>query len=219
MDNFAAVVDIDGTLVDSSYQHVLAWSRAFRRHGITVHLATIHAHMGMGGDRLVTEVAGQDVEDRLGDPLRESWKTEYDELLDEVSPLEDAAELLATLADRGLRVVLATSGKPSHTRRALELLGLSEGTYALATSEDTDVTKPSPDIIEVALSKAGVTKGFAIGDTAWDVKAARAAGLPTVALLTGGIAEHTLREAGAAAVEPSPHELLKHLDDVLHAIR
>ena len=214
----AAVIDLDGTLVDSSYHHVLAWSRAFRFCGVQVGLRTLHDHMGMGGDRLVEAVAGREVEWRLGDAIRERWRATYDVLLDEVEPLPGATKLLDDLTSRDWRVVIATSGKPTHTRRSLDLLGLSVDDFALATSDDADLSKPAPDIIQAALATVGASAGFALGDTVWDVKAARAAGLPAVGVQSGGISAHSLRNAQAVAVYPSVREVLEDLDEVLELV-
>lgn len=215
----AAVVDLDGTLVDSSYHHVLAWARAFRFCGVRVALRTLHEHMGMGGDRLVAAVAGEDVEVERGDAIRQRWSSSYDALLQEVAPIPGATELLSALAGRGWEVVIATSGKPSHTRRTLGLLGLTIDDYATTTSEDVDVTKPAADLVQVALGKVGADQGFALGDTIWDVKAARAAGIPAVAVESGGIGAHTLRDAKASAVYRSAQEVLDNLDEVLDLVQ
>src|SRR5882724_8670731 len=116
-----AVVDVDGTLVDSNYQHALAWFRAFRHYDITLPVWRLHRAIGMGGDQLVAAVAGDEVEERLGDQLRARWSTEFDPMLDEVQPLIGARELLVELRGYGLTVVLASSGKPEHVDHYLDL--------------------------------------------------------------------------------------------------
>ncbi|MFL6107854.1 MAG: HAD family hydrolase [Marmoricola sp.] len=213
----ALVVDIDGTLVDSNYQHVVAWSRAFADAGAPVPGHRLHAVMGMGGDKLVAEVLGGAAEQTLGDRIRRRWKEEFDGLLAEVRPLPAAAELLAAARARGVAVVLATSGKPDHTRHALGLLGLDEDSYPLATSEEVDATKPDGDLVSVALRKVGCDRGLMLGDTVWDVLAAREVGIATVGLLTGGISRETLLAGGAVEVRTDARDLLAHLDDVLGA--
>ena len=210
-----AVVDIDGTLVDSSYHQVLAWSRAFAVLHVPVDSWRLHQHMGMGGDRLVSAVAGEAVEARSGDELREHWRRNYDELISEVRPLDGAGELMDGLAEKGLKVVIASSGKPEHTDRAMQLVGIDRR-FPSTDSEDADATKPAPDLVSAAVEKVEGTKAVMIGDTVWDVKAAAECGFPTIALLTGGIARSTLREAGAIVFE-SPRHLLNHLDDALEA--
>ncbi len=106
-----AVLDVDGTLVDTNYQHALAWYRAFRSLGETFPVWRIHRLIGMGGDRLPTALGGDDVEARIGDESRERWVEEFDRLIDEIAPLPGAKEFVAALSERGHRVVLASSGK------------------------------------------------------------------------------------------------------------
>jgi HAD superfamily hydrolase (TIGR01549 family) len=211
----SAIVDVDGTLVDSNYQQVLAWSRAFAELRVPVELWQLHQHMGMGGDRLVSAVAGEAIEECLGDDLREQWRRHYDDLISEVRPVDGADELLDGLAARALSVVIASSGKPEHTDRAMKLVGI-DGRFPTTDAEDADATKPAPDLVSVAVNKVEGTRAVMIGDTVWDVKAAARCGYPTIALLTGGIARSTLREAGAVVFE-SPRDLLNHLDDALEA--
>ncbi|WP_209720172.1 HAD family hydrolase [Marmoricola sp. OAE513] len=211
----AVVVDIDGTLVDSNYLHVVAWKRAFQAHDVPVVCSRLHEVMGMGGDRLVEEIAGDEVERDLGDRLRDTWTQRYDELIDELRPLPRAAELLGAIEERGARVVLASSGKPQHTRHSLELLGLTEDSYPMVTSEEVDTTKPDPEIVSAALAEVGARTGLMIGDTVWDVKAAAGVGVPSVAVRTGGIAAAVLRDAGARAVYDDVAGVLDHLAEVL----
>jgi HAD superfamily hydrolase (TIGR01549 family) len=211
------VMDIDGTLVDSNYQHILAWHRAFTKAGVGVDLWTIHRAMGMGGDKLVPTVAGDEVEHRQGDDIRETWRTAYDDLLGEVRAFDGATELLEEVERRGLKLVIATSGHPDHTHRSLDILGLSEDSYVFTTSEDAEQTKPAPDLIRVALDKVSGEHGVVVGDTVWDVQAARGQGLPAISLLSGGFSECALRDAGAVYVSQSPSTLIKELDQALAA--
>jgi len=118
----AAILDVDGTLVDSNYQHAIAWFRAFREHGVTPPIWRIHRHIGMGGDQLVGAVAGDEVEAEHGDAIRDGEGRCYAELIGEVCPFEGAAELIATLAGRGIEVVLASSAKEDEVERYIELL-------------------------------------------------------------------------------------------------
>src|SRR5512133_563159 len=126
--------DIDGTLLDSNYHHALAWSRAFQRHGLSVAVWDIHRHIGMGGDRLVAAVAGDEAEKQHGDDLRDAWEQEFDRIAEETRPLAGARELLAELGRRGLAVVLASSGIPRHTQRAAGLLHADEHADAATSS-------------------------------------------------------------------------------------
>ena len=210
-----AVVDLDGTLVDSNYQQVLAWSRAFAELNVPVELWRLHQHMGMGGDRLVAAVAGKALEVRSGDELRDRWRRNYDELIGEVQPLDGAAELMDGLAGRGLKVVIASSGRPEHTQRAMRLVGI-DGRFPSTDSQDADATKPAPDVVKAAVEKVEGTAAVMIGDTVWDIEAAERSGFPTIAVLTGGIARSSLQEAGAT-VFTSPRDLLEHLDQALEA--
>ncbi len=120
------LLDVDGTLVDTTYHHALAWARAFRSLDVDVALWEVHRAIGMGGDKLVAAVAGDEVEQRHGDELRQRWQEEYEPLRAEVRPLPGATELVRLLKDRGFRVALASSGKPEHTDQAVELLGIGD---------------------------------------------------------------------------------------------
>ena len=206
------LLDVDGTLIDSSYLHALGWHRAFARHDLVIPMWRLHRAIGMGGDRLVAAVAGEHVESRLGDLLREGWKQEYDALLPEVGAFEGARALLTELHQRGWRVGLATSGKPDHTRAAIDLLG-GEGPVAGWTSaDDADDSKPAPDILKAALAQVGGQAAVCVGDSTYDVEAARAAGWSCICVRTGGFGIAELREAGAAQVFDDVADLLDQLD-------
>src|SRR3954451_2880139 len=185
----AAILDIDGTLVDSNYHHALAWYRAFRKHGVTPPLWRIHRHIGMGGDQLVAAVAGDEVERRSGDAIREAEGEIYMKLIDEVQPLDGARELIEDLGGRVDRVVLASSAKEHEVDRYLDLLDARELADAWTTSADVEATKPEPDLVRAALDRAGADDGLMVGDTTWDCEAASRAGIATVTVLTGGFSE------------------------------
>ncbi|HEX7718120.1 MAG TPA: HAD family hydrolase [Marmoricola sp.] len=210
-----ALVDIDGTLLDSNYHHTLAWSRGFAEVGHDVPLWRIHRHMGMGGDRLVAAVAGEEVEEHHGDAVRARWEKEFDAMLAETRLFHAARDLLDALAARHVEVVLASSGKPKHAQHALELLDADRRATAWTTSEDADRTKPHPELFETALEKVGAEPGDAlvIGDATWDVEAASRLGIPAVALLCGGFGREDL--AGVWATYDDPSDLIDHLDEVL----
>jgi HAD superfamily hydrolase (TIGR01509 family) len=211
----AALVDVDGTLIDSNYHHVIAWYRAFRSHDLTIPLWTLHRHLGMGGDQFVPAIAGDAIEQTIGDGLRERWKQEYDALLEEVKPATDARTFLEQLKRDGWTTVLATSGAPDHTNHYLDLLGARELLDGWTTASDVEATKPSPDVIQAALHQAdGSAAAVVIGDSPWDVEAAKRAGLPAVCVLTGGFAESALREAGAVAVYDDLGTLSADLDEL-----
>ncbi len=211
----AALLDVDGTLVDSNYQHALAWYRAFRQSGIVLPLWRIHRHVGMGGDQLVPALAGKDADETRGDEIRERRGQAYAELIDEIEPLEDARELIVDLKDRGLTVVLASSSPQDELDRYLDLLDARELADGWTTDDDVQATKPEPDLVKAALEKAGTDDGLMVGDTPWDIEAASKAGLKTVCLVTGGFSEQELRQAGAAAVFESVGDLRRQLDEIL----
>ena len=209
-----AILDIDGTLVDTNYHHALAWYRAFRQHGIVLPLWRIHRHIGMGGDQLVRALAGEDVEEELGDEIRATEKPLYLSLIEEVEPFDGARELIVELNERGHRVVLASSAKENEVDHYLDVLDARELTQSWTTSADVEATKPAPDLVRAALAKAGGdggTPGVMVGDSTWDCEAAARAGVETLALLTGGYSEEELREAGAVAVFESIAELRARL--------
>jgi HAD superfamily hydrolase (TIGR01549 family) len=209
----AAILDVDGTLVDTNYHHALAWFRAFREHGIVLPLWRLHRHVGMGGDKYVAAVAGEDVEERLGDELRERWEALFDEVIDETEPLAGARELIADLKRLGHTVVLASSAVEKHVDAFVDKLAARELADGWTTKDDVEASKPDPDLVRAALDKAGTDDAVMIGDTPWDIEAARKCGLETITVVTGGYSEQELREAGAAAVFESLEELRRRLDE------
>jgi len=211
-----AVLDVDGTLVDSNYQHALAWYRALRSLGETFPVWRIHRLIGMGGDHLVSALGGDDVEERIGAQARERWVEEFDRLIGEVAPLPGARDLLRAVKDRGHRLVLASSGKPQHVDAFVDLLDAREIADAITSSEDAEETKPAPDLLQVALQKLGAPEDAAsvlVGDSVWDVEAAKNAGMPAIAVRSGGFGDDELRDAGAVALFDTPGELAAALDD------
>jgi HAD superfamily hydrolase (TIGR01549 family) len=203
----AIILDIDGTLVDTNYQHALAWYRAFRRHGVVLPIWRIHRAIGMGGDQLVEELAGAQVEERQGDEIRADEGPLYMEMIEEVEPFEGARELIGELRSRERTIVLASSAKEDEVERYLDLLEARDPVDAWTTSADVEATKPEPDLVEAALEKAGTRDAVMVGDTVWDVKAAGRAGIETIAVLSGGYGAAELREAGAREVFESIAEL------------
>ncbi len=209
------VLDIDGTLLDSVYHHTVAWVRACAAHGRPVPAHRIHRHIGMGGDRLVPAVLGEEAERDLGDAIRASWEKEYDAMLEEPALLPGARELLDDLRRRDLQVVVASSSIPRHARRAMDLLGADDRAHATATAEDAGASKPDPELINTVIDRVDGTRSLLVGDSVWDVEAACRAGIPTVALLSGGYGEEELRTAGAAWVFDDPQHLRRGLDQVI----
>jgi HAD superfamily hydrolase (TIGR01509 family) len=207
-----AILDVDGTLVDTNYHHAIAWFRAFRRHSLTLPVWRIHRHIGMGGDQLVAALAGDEAEKRLGDSIRDAESELYRELIGEVQAMEGSRELIEDLKKAGNVVVLASSAKEWEVEQYLELLGAAEIVDDWTTSADVERTKPHPDLVHAALDKAGADgDALLIGDTVWDVEAAARAGVETFAVLTGGFSEAELREAGAKNVFTSVEELRQSL--------
>ena len=201
------VLDIDGTLVDTNYQHAIAWHRAFRAHDYPVQLWRIHRHIGMGGDQILTALIGEEGERADGEAIRAAEGEAYSELIGEVEAMHGASELLRELRDDGAVTILASSAKAGEVDRYLDLLDARELVDGWTTSADVERTKPYPDLVHAALEKAGGGPAVMVGDSTWDVKAAEAAGIPTLAVLTGGFSEEELRQAGAAKVFESIGEL------------
>jgi HAD superfamily hydrolase (TIGR01509 family) len=209
----AAILDIDGTLVDTNYHHAVAWYRAFHQHEIVLPIWRIHTHMGMGGDQLVGSLCGERTEQEKGDDIRAAEKVLYAELIGEVEPLKGARELIEDLKGRGHAVVLASSAKEDEVDHYLDLLDARDLADDWTTSADVESTKPQPDLVNAAMEKAGTREAVMVGDTPWDVQAAERAGIETVAVLTGGFSAAELRDAGAVAVFESIEELSEVLDE------
>ena len=203
----AVLFDIDGTLVDSNYLHVFAWSDAFRAVDRAVPAWRIHRCIGMDSAALLAELLGDDA-DALGERAKEEHGRQYAELSDRLEVLPGARELLADLAAAGIRVVLATSAPPEELERLRAVLHVEDDVAAITAANDVETAKPAPDVVGVALEKAGVLadRAFFVGDAAWDVQAAARAGVPCVGVRSGGIAPAELIDAGAVAV----------YDDVAH---
>jgi HAD superfamily hydrolase (TIGR01509 family) len=196
-----AILDVDGTLVDTNYHHALAWHRALRAHGHQIQMWKVHRHIGMGGDQILDSLIGEKAAAAQGDEIREAEAEAYGELIEEVEPLEGARDLIAKLKDEGSTVILASSAKEDEVEHYLDLLEARDLVDDWTTSADVESTKPDPDLVHAALDKAGNdAPSVMVGDSIWDVKAAKAAGLPTLAVLTGGFSEAELREAGAEQV-------------------
>jgi HAD superfamily hydrolase (TIGR01509 family) len=208
----AAILDIDGTLVDTNYHHAIAWFRAFRQNGVILPIWRIHRHIGMGGDQLVASLTSEEFDEAQGDDVRAAESVLYMALIDEVQPMRGSRELLEELKARGRAVVLASSAKAHEVDHYLDLLDARELADDWTTSADVKATKPHPDLVQAALDKAGTKDGVMVGDTPWDVKAADGAGVPTIAVLTGGFSEAELLEAGAKCVYESIAELRESID-------
>ena len=209
----AAILDIDGTLVDTNFHHAIAWYRAFSQHDIVLPIWRIHRHIGMGGDQMIAALCDDSTEEEKGDDIRDAEKVLYSELIGEVQPLKGARELIEDLKDRGHPVVLASSAKEDEVDHYLDLLDARELTDDWTTSADVESTKPEPDLVNAAMEKAGTGEAVMVGDTTWDVQAAGRAGIPAVTVRTGGFSAAELRDAGAVAVFDSIQELREALDE------
>jgi len=208
-----ALLDIDGTLVDSNYQHALAWYRAFRLHGITIPVWRCHRAIGMGGDQLVAYLAGEGFAREHGDTVRTEEHALYAQMIDEVQAFEDARALIEDLKRGGSKIVAVSSAKPEDTQHYLDLLDARDLVDGWTDSGSVDATKPAPDLVEAALELVGGGPAVMIGDSTWDCEAAKAAKVKTLAVRTGGFGADELRDAGAVAVYESLGELRAHLDD------
>ena len=209
-----AILDIDGTLVDTNYHHAVAWYRAFRAHGFVLPLWRIHRHIGMGGDQLVAALAGEGFDREQGDAVRAAEKVLYVQLIDEVQPLTGARALIEDLKAAGHTVVLASSAKPEELEHYLTLLDARSLVDGWTDSGDVEQTKPEPDLVLAALETAGAKPADAvmIGDSTWDCEAAKRAKVRSIGVLTGGFSEQELLDAGAAGVFTSVDELRRNLD-------
>jgi HAD superfamily hydrolase (TIGR01509 family) len=204
------LVDVDGTLVDSNYHHTIAWSRALRDHGCNARLAAIHRLVGMGSSQLLETLIG-----RSDEKIAESWRTHFDEFLPEVLVLERAAELLRSMHDRGLTLVLATSSPEDLLDVLRAKIDADDAVDFVVTADDIRTAKPEPDVFAVSLEKADLEREHTVvlGDSVWDAQASARAGLACVALETGGFSGPELEAEGVIAVYRDPGDLLDHLDD------
>ncbi|MGK2933465.1 MAG: HAD family hydrolase [Solirubrobacterales bacterium] len=196
----SVILDIDGTLVDSNYQHAIAWQRAFKKCGFDVAAWRIHRCVGMGGDQIVRTLLGDEAEEEHGESIREAESETYAELMPEVQAFEGAHDLMVRLKDEGLTVILASSAKEDEVEHYVSLLEAADLMDGHTSAGDVDATKPDPDLIESAIDKAGEGEAVMVGDSVWDIEAARRAGLDTIGVLCGGFGEAELSGAGAVAV-------------------
>lgn len=206
----AVLFDIDGTLVDTNYLHAIAWRRGFADTGFDVPTAWIHQRIGMSGSRLMEELVGEERED-----TKAAWQRHFDDLKPEIRAFQGAADLLREVHRRGMRVVLASSSEEEDLEALLNALGADDAIDCVTSAGDVEEAKPSPEVFEVAMEKASCDpdRTIVVGDTVWDVAAAKRAGLPCVCVLTGGIARSELEVAGALAVYRDVGELLAGLED------
>jgi HAD superfamily hydrolase (TIGR01509 family) len=212
----AVLFDVDGTLIDSSYFHAMAWWQAFRREGLDIEMSAIHRRVGMGGDKLIQSLV-PDCTDEMQEDLKSAHGAVFSTFWPTLRPFDSARDLLAACSDAGLAVGLASSAQERDLDVSRHLLDAGSSIDAWTSSNDAEESKPAPDILMACLEKLGVDPEDAVfvGDAVWDVKAGAAIGVPVVALTCGGISEAELRDAGASEVYDNPQQLLEHLETSL----
>jgi HAD superfamily hydrolase (TIGR01509 family) len=202
--------DIDGTLLDTNYLHVVAWWQAFRDTGHRhVDMASIHHSIGLSSHELVERLVGSP-----DDTTVEAHSSRFEELRDGAEALAGAADLVRACADSGRTPVLATSAKESDLEWMLPLIGAEDAISGVTSAADVELSKPAPDIFELAMRENGLDaeRTVVVGDTVWDALAAKNAGLPCIGLTSGGISGAELRDAGAVEVYQDPRDLLANLE-------
>ena len=203
------LLDVDGTLIDSTYHHAFAWTHAFHGRDVFPPIWKIHRTIGMGGDKLVAQVAGEDVEERLGDQLRTDWEKQYKKISDDVRAFDGATELVGAIRAQGLKVALSTSSTKAQAKDTLKKLGLKKKDFdSITTSSDAENSKPDPDIVLAAMKGAAADRAVLVGDSIWDGDAAARIGAGFVGVLTGGFSKAELVDHGAVLVVESVADLL-----------
>ncbi len=215
----AFLFDLDGTLVDSVYQHVLAWREALEKAGIELSVWRIHRRIGMSGGLFVNALlreTGRDLATEESDDVRRWHAEAYARLAGQVRPLPGAQELLAHLSDSGVPWAIATSGFMESAGLALKILGVDPRTATVITRDQVRYAKPDPDLFLAAAQRLGVeiTTSVVVGDSVWDLLAARRARALGIGLLSGGYGQDELERSGAYRVYQDPADLLRHLDEV-----
>lgn len=206
------ILDVDGTLVDTVFEHAVAWARAFQAVGVAVLASRLHATIGMGSEALVEHVAGRPVEEALGDEVRRLHDEEFADLAVRLRVLPGADEIISFLSERGHRVVVATSGSQRDTERALDMIPGAGSLLAVVTGGDVSSGKPSTDLLDVVMDRVGGGPACVVGDSAWDALAGRERGDQVIGLLTGGVPRGSLEEAGAGTVFATLQELMETVE-------
>ena len=211
--------DLDGTLIDSVYQHVAAWQQALAQAGIELSMWRIHRRIGMSGglftEMLLREI-GRDVSPQVLEELRRHHAEAYLRLAQCVRPLPGAARLLQHLTRVAIPWAIATSGRMATARHNLEMLGVDPGTTVIVTRDDVGRGKPDPDLFTTAAKRlrTDIESALIVGDSIWDMLAARRARGLGVGLLSGGYGRDELERAGAIRVYEDPADLLRHIDEI-----
>lgn len=201
--------DVDGTLVDTTYLHAVAWWQALRRFGHDVPMAEVHRAVGMGSDMLLEHLLGDAAEDGIADAHDDAFQPWWQQL----RPLPGAADLLQTCAGRGLAVVLASSAKEKELATLRRVIDADDVITAATSSDDAKRSKPAPDILRAALERSGVSarRCVFVGDSVWDVEAAARLDIACIGLTCGGTSAGELRSRGAVATYEDPAALLNNL--------
>lgn len=209
--------DVDGTLVDSTYFHTLAWWHGFRRFGHDVRMNEIHRLVGMGGPKIVERLLGPDRDESQDSEVMDTHAAVFSTFWPHLRPFDGARELLGRCKDESLTVVLASSAREHDLSVLRSVVGADDAVDAATSSADAKESKPAPDILEAALKAGGLDapEVVFVGDAVWDVQAASALGIPTIGLACGGYSAAELEEAGAEEVFASPRELVDGFGDSL----
>lgn len=215
----AFLFDLDGTLVDSVYQHVLAWREALETEGIELSVWRIHRKIGMSGGlftNILMRETGLEIEPARMQRLRQAHAASYKRLSADIRPLPGARELLAFLSDAGIPWAIATSGRMETAGPVLETLGVDHQRVPIVTRDQVRYAKPDPDLFLAAAERLGVPIEMAtvVGDAVWDMLASKRARSLGIGLLSGGYGAEELERAGAYRVFEDPADLLRHIDEV-----
>lgn len=217
-DRPALLFDLDGTLIDSVYQHVLAWKEALESAGIPLSVWRIHRRIGMSGGlflRALVRETGRELTAEQADGLRRDHEKRYADRITEVRPLPGAQALLDELTSIGLPWAIATSSSEVTARTSLTLLRLPDGVPVI-TRDRVEFAKPNPDLFIAAAQALGrpIAESFVVGDSVWDQLAAQRAHSLGIGLLSGGYGREELESAGAYRVYDDPQDLLEHVDEL-----
>jgi len=215
----AFLFDLDGTLVDSVYQHVLAWQEALEGEGISLSVWRIHRKIGMSGGlmaNILLRESGCEIDAARGERLRRAHAAAYSRRSHAIRPLPGARELIAQLTDAQIPWAIATSGRMETARPVLETLGVDFERVPIVTRDQVRFAKPDPDLFIAAARKLDVAieTSTVVGDSVWDMLAARRARALGIGLLSGGYATEELERAGAYRVFEDPLDMLRHLDEI-----
>ncbi len=206
------LLDVDGTLLDSNDAHAMAYREALSVHGIERSFDEIRRQIGMGSDRILPKLAGVDADSELGKRISETKPAIFRErYLSGLRPVRGARQLVEHLLERGIKLVVASSASGDELRELLEAAEVADLLKDAVSSDDADESKPAPDIVEAAVDRSGLAKDqlIMVGDTPYDVEAARRAGVGIIAVRSGGWDDRAL--AGALAVYDDPAAVLDHI--------